>query len=184
MIEGTQRIRRLWEESISKKFVEEITTKHPKIKTIVCHWSESKGKQKKGSEYHTIYGDGYVSELTPNNVFFFTGPDTFCEVNHHVDNAIFEQSVIWFKGIYNFTENKESQTRDLIVVGRDANTFTWGLMKTNYFSKVHSITTCPCAFRDWFMNRDHLGYNESNSSCHLSTSRDNTGWFLEKLEKE
>eukprot|EP00961_Rhodomonas_salina_P226067 3056116-Rhodomonas_salina.2 len=71
-------------------FLSFLLDRHPNVDCIAVHASKRAGiKPTKDDAYTIVYGTPYVLEQTPNGVPFALSPDTFCEVNHEMEDHVF-----------------------------------------------------------------------------------------------
>jgi hypothetical protein len=109
----------------------------------------------------TVGDDGvctleYVTEYTPNGFPFVLSPDSFCEVNHEMEDAIFRASVE-FLGL---TEEEESASGDVnrreyrtaFMTGRDINS-VYRTFEPYYAQRaITAVSTCPRVLADTVRN--------------------------------
>eukprot|EP01065_Artemidia_motanka_P014166 TRINITY_DN18146_c0_g1_i1.p1 TRINITY_DN18146_c0_g1~~TRINITY_DN18146_c0_g1_i1.p1 ORF type:complete len:660 (+),score=43.55 TRINITY_DN18146_c0_g1_i1:77-1981(+) len=124
---------RSWKATEAESFVSWITAVQPAVETVVYQSNDSTAKPGKGSEYVVIHGTGYLSERTPNNVRYRISADSFCEINHHMEDRLWALMLGWLCW--------GEEEWDLMLLGRDSNPLACGL-----YPALRVLSKCRSAF--------------------------------------
>ena len=155
-------------------FCDFVREKIPPCVALVAHAASSSAsvaaKPSKKDQYVSLLGDGSVEEYTPNGYGFLLSADSFCEVNHTMEDAMFVAAVRMLKlddrsllslpreGVASNRSELQVQ-RGAFMTGRDVNCVHKSFARY-YAGPVMAVTTCPRVQEDTKLN----GIN-----CELST---------------
>eukprot|EP00756_Hemistasia_phaeocysticola_P045164 Hpha_TRINITY_DN18925_c0_g1::TRINITY_DN18925_c0_g1_i1::g.17661::m.17661 len=137
------------------RFVEVMLEQHPTIATIVSQRSDSPSKPGKDEgTYTTLYGPGFLRERTPNGVPYVISADSFCEINHFMEDRIWTLLDRWLPRRVEGVEGEPAW--DLLIMGRDSNPLAVGLFPLMHgrhsCRRGYSVCHCPRVMRDLHSN--------------------------------
>lgn len=136
----------------------------------------SAGKPRKVDRYVPLTADAvdHVVEYTPNGVPFALSADSFCEVNHMMEDAIFDASVEFLRLAPPFCTTEELRNKRLRawMTGRDVNSVV-STFQGYYSEGVVCVSTCPRVLADTAKNNiDCVPSTKDNVWQHLALIAD------------
>jgi tRNA/tmRNA/rRNA uracil-C5-methylase (TrmA/RlmC/RlmD family) len=155
-----------WDDSAKQAFVSHLTQIFPSITCICYNESLDRSRPTKDAPLKLIYGNEmHVLEKTPSGLSYQISPDSFCEINHEVEDLQNEQTVSWIQ---------QYQGAILVCSGRDINSYGLGLGSIKnakggkVFSEVVAVNHCPLVAKDAKANFERHKDEIKATVLHLS----------------
>jgi hypothetical protein len=139
-----------WKNEESAAFVRYVQKQLPSCTALIAHTSNSSSTAKPGKhdQYVTLIGSGCVVEYTPNGFGFSLSADSFCEVNHTMEDAMFSAALRMLQLGEHASEGKK---RRAFMTGRDINS-VYRTFAGYYAEPVVAVTSCPRVHMDTIIN--------------------------------
>lgn len=135
----------LWD-TVKHLFSSHMVRCFPNITCICYNETFDKSRPTKDSPIKSLFGDAmYLLEKTPTGLEYQISPDSFCEINHEVEDLQYKQTVSWIE---------QYQGAILVCSGRDINSYGLGFGSIcnregkKIFSEVIAIQHCPLVGKD------------------------------------
>ena len=159
-----------WNTVQQASFVSQILHRFPQISCICYNETHDQSRPTKDSPLHLIHGENmFLLEQTPSGLSYRISPDSFCEVNHEVEDLQYAQTVEWIK------RGTGYQNAILICSGRDINSYGLGFGSLRngdngdkVFSEVIVVQHCPLVMKDAIANFKRHKEGITATVLHLS----------------